>query len=121
MNAGTKLAAYGAGLVLIFGAAAGAGKVIGPDESPAPVAADHADMPAAGKPASHPDVAGAGKPASHPDVAGAGKPESHADMGGGADGHVPGGLQIAEDGYRLQPVTTSLGVGATRTFAFRVL
>jgi hypothetical protein len=96
MNAGTKLAAYGAGLVLIFGAAAGAGKVIGPDESPPPVAADHSDMSAAGK------------------------AESHADMGG-TDGHVPGGLQIAEDGYRLQPVTAGLAVGAARPFAFRVL
>jgi hypothetical protein len=85
MNAGAKLGAYGAGLVLIFGMAAGAGKVVGPDNEPAPPAAQsHGDMAAEGE-------------------------------------HMPGGLQIAEDGYRLQPVTGSLSVGQARPFAFRVL
>jgi hypothetical protein len=84
MNVGAKLGAYGIGLALIFGVAAGAGKVIGPDNTPAPAAAGHEDMAAEGE-------------------------------------QVPGGLQIASDGYRLQPVTSSLAVGAPRTFAFRVL
>jgi hypothetical protein len=84
MNVGAKLGAYGIGLALIFGVAAGAGKVVGPDNTPAPVAADHDDMAAEGE-------------------------------------HVPGGLQIASDGYRLQPVTSSLAIGAPRPFAFRVL
>ncbi|NMO51178.1 DUF748 domain-containing protein [Actinoplanes sp. TBRC 11911] len=84
MNAGVKLGAYGIGLVLIFGVAAGAGKVVGPDNKPAPAAVGHDTMAAEGE-------------------------------------HMPGGLQIAEDGYRLQPVTSSLAVGAPRPFAFRVL
>lgn len=84
-SAPAKLSAYGIGLVLIFGAAAGAGRAIGPDQPPVPApppTGGHAAAPAAG---------------------------------------FPGGLQIAQDGYRLQTVTQQLSVGAARQFAFRVL
>ncbi|HWS31276.1 MAG TPA: hypothetical protein VN408_00885 [Actinoplanes sp.] len=80
-----KLTAYGIGLVLIFGAAAGAGRAIGPDQPPAPAQA-HTDEHA---------------------------PAAAADF--------PGGLQIAQDGYRLQTVTQKLSTDAEQQFAFRVL
>jgi hypothetical protein len=91
MNAGAKLAAYGVGLILIFGVAAGAGKVIGPDNKPAPAAESHGAE-------------------SH------GAETSHTE-----GEHMPGGLQIAEDGYQLRLVSASLPVGAPRPFEFRVL
>jgi hypothetical protein len=34
---------------------------------------------------------------------------------------VPGGLQVAQDGYRLSPVTTRLSADAAQPFRFRVL
>lgn len=91
MNAGAKLAAYAVGLILIFGVAAGAGKVIGPDNKPAPAAESHGAE-------------------SH------GAETSHTE-----GDHMPGGLQIAEDGYQLRLVSTSLPIGAPRPFEFRVL
>jgi hypothetical protein len=86
MNTTARLSAYVLGLILIFGAAAGAGRVIGPDQTPAPASPHDA---------------------------------AHAEPV--AEQRVPGGLQIAQDGYRLSPVTTRLSTGAARTFAFRVL
>jgi hypothetical protein len=35
--------------------------------------------------------------------------------------HVPGGLQVAQDGYRLTPLTTRLSTGSAQPFRFRVL
>jgi hypothetical protein len=40
---------------------------------------------------------------------------------GAAAALVPGGLQVAQDGYRLVPVTGALAVGRAQPFAFRVL
>lgn len=45
--------------------------------------------------------------------------EDHADTT--AVAQLPGGLQVAQDGYRLVPVTGSLAVGAPAPFAFRIL
>ncbi|GAA1638900.1 FixH family protein [Actinoplanes couchii] len=87
-----KLAAYSIGLVLIFGVATGAGRVIGPDQAPTP-ATSHGEA--------HGDTHAAGETA--------------------AATHVPGGLQIAQDGYRLQTATQQLSVQAELPFAFRVL
>ncbi|MEV0903034.1 hypothetical protein [Actinoplanes sp. NPDC049802] len=84
-----RLSAYAMGLVLIFGAAVGAGRVIGPDRQP------EAAPPHAG---------------------------GHAPAGEtAAAAHMPGGLQIAQDGYRLSPATTRLAVGAEQPLAFQVL
>ncbi|GAA4951050.1 hypothetical protein [Actinoplanes utahensis] len=95
MRTATRLSAYGAGLVLVFGAALGAGRVIGPDQAPAPAPA-HTE--------GHADPAGSGETAGH-----------------GDGEHLPGGLQVAQDGYRLVPLTTRLSVGSARPFAFQVL
>ena len=116
MNTGAKLGAYGIGLLLIFGVAAGAGKVVGPDNRPAaPAAASHSDKSA---------ESNGGKAESHGDNSAG----SHANEGAESHGataaegeHMPGGLQIAEDGYRLQVLSRSLAEGAARPFEFRIL
>ncbi|MFC4069277.1 hypothetical protein [Actinoplanes subglobosus] len=88
MNTTGRLSAYAIGLILIFGVAAGAGRVIGPDQTPTPASPHGA---------------------------------AHASPDAAAPERVPGGLQIAQDGYRLSPVTTRLSTGAAQRFAFRVL
>jgi hypothetical protein len=90
MNTTGRLSAYAIGLILIFGAAAGAGRVIGPDQTPTPAPA-HGEAHAAPGTEESPEKS------------------------------LPGGLQIAQDGYRLSPVTTRLSSGAAQPFAFRVL
>ncbi|MEU4420091.1 hypothetical protein AB0F81_05665 [Actinoplanes sp. NPDC024001] len=94
MRTSVKLTAYALGLVVVFGAAAGAGRALGPEEKPAPAPAAHGDAHA---------------PAPDETAATA------------ATAHVPGGLQVAQDGYRLTPVTTALSTGDPQPFRFRVL
>jgi hypothetical protein len=64
----------------------------------------------------------AAAPPSRTDAHGAemtsGHGDSHAE---GAVPELPGGLQVAQDGYRLVPVTASLSTGAAQPFVFRVL
>ncbi|GIE34786.1 hypothetical protein Ait01nite_078310 [Actinoplanes italicus] len=93
MNTAVKLSSYAMGLILIFGAAAGAGRVIGPDQQPEAAPA-HGEAHA---------------------------PAGEADAGHAETEHLPGGLQIAQDGYRLSPVTTRLSTGAAQRFAFQVM
>jgi hypothetical protein len=80
-----KLGAYALGLVVVFGAAAGAGRVLGPEAEPPPAPHTEAHAPEA------------------------------------VEAHVPGGLQVAQDGYRLTPISTSLSTGEAEPFRFRVL
>jgi hypothetical protein len=91
MNTTARLGGFAVGLVAVFAAALGVGRAVGP--APEPVTATHA---------------GAG---------------GHADTGGhdaGAAAEVPGGLQVAEGGYRLTPASTALPVGAAAPFTFRI-
>lgn len=92
-----KLGVYALGLAAVFTAALGAGDVVGP-------------APAA--PASHDDVH-AGSNARSGEHGAAGE---H-----GAGGHLPAGLQVTQDGYRLAPVSATLATGAPGEFRFRVL
>ncbi|MEV6931549.1 hypothetical protein AB0M46_44645 [Dactylosporangium sp. NPDC051485] len=91
MRTALKLGAYALGLVAVFAAAAGVGSIAGP--APAPAA--HSDTRHS---ATTPTTAG------HDAFA-----------------YLPGGLQVAEDGYRLQPLTTTLGTTGAAPFRFRVL
>ena len=93
MNAPTRLAAFGLGLVAVFGVALGVGRLAGP------VAAG----PAAGAGAGH-SAAGSG--------AGPGP--------SGSAAGVPGGLQVSERGYTLQLASPTAPAGPG-TLAFRVL
>ncbi len=49
--------------------------------------------------------------------------DQHAQAAGAeaAAGSVPAGLQVAQDGYRLLPVTTELSTRGPKPFAFRIL
>ncbi|WP_433475669.1 hypothetical protein ACQPZP_00710 [Spirillospora sp. CA-142024] len=93
MNSATKLGAYAVGLAVVFGGAAGIGKVVGP-------------------------VGGTAEMASH--ETGEGHGGGH---GGGHDGsasHAPGGLQVSEDGYTLTPERTTVAPGKKTDFRFTI-
>ncbi|MBJ7452694.1 MAG: hypothetical protein JHC71_11500 [Blastococcus sp.] len=96
MNTPLKLAAFGAGLVAVFGAATGLGAAVGP------VGPAAADSSAAGH-----DMA-AGDDAAH------GADEGDAE-------HLPGGLAVSEDGYTLALDRPDLPAGDDVPFAFRIL
>ena len=91
MRTSIKLGGYAGGLAAVFAAALGVGSLAGPSAAPASREAGMA----------------------------------HADQEGGHGGeaapHLPGGLQVAQDGYRLVPVSPALSTGAPAPFAFRVL
>ncbi|ROT33493.1 hypothetical protein [Micromonospora sp. HM5-17] len=91
MKTPIKVGGYAAGLAAIFVAALGVGGVVGPDSRPAPEGHD----------------------------TGHGSDSQGTGTADGAE-EVPGGLQVAQDGYRLVPVTTSLNPGTTSEFTFRV-
>jgi hypothetical protein len=101
MNTPTKLGVYTLGLAVAFTGAFGVGHLVGP------VAA----------PASHEATGGHGDSGRD----GAGDVGGHDGTGDHGGAGVPGGLQVAEAGYRLAPVTTTLTPGAGAEFAFRIL
>lgn len=83
MRTSVKVGGYVAGLAAIFVAALGVGGALGPA---APTS-----------PAGHGESAGHDEPAGHDGPAGSGN--------SGAE-QVPGGLLVAQDGYRLSPIPT---------------
>ena len=80
MNTPTKVTAFAVGLAAVFAAAAGIGTLTGPVGTASSATA----------PAEHADEAGSGHGAEH------GAPQDP-----GAEEHLPGGLMVAQDGYRL--------------------
>jgi hypothetical protein len=96
MNAPTKLAAYGAALVLLAGGAWAAGAAVGP-LSPAPAA----------------DAAPAAEPAT------SGTPDGETTAAAVAQ-DLPGGLASSRDGYTITPLTPTLTPGTEQEFAFRI-
>ncbi|MGY1755067.1 hypothetical protein [Blastococcus sp. SYSU D01042] len=103
MSTSVKLAAFGAGLVAVFGAALGLGAVIGPV---GPVGTSSAGHDTAAEAA-----------------AGHGADAAHGDDAADADdtAALPAGLAVAEDGYALALDRTSLPAGADVPLSFRVL
>jgi hypothetical protein len=99
MNTPSRLAAFGVGLVAVFGAAAGVGAVVGPV---GPAAAD-------ASPAGHDMATGA--------EAGHGDDATH--DGGAAD--LPTGLAVSEDGYTLALDRPDLPAGDDVPLTFRIL
>ena len=106
MSAGARIAAFAAGLALVFGVAWAAGAAIGPivdEEEPAPMAGhgmaedQHAEDQHAED--------------QHAD-------EGHED-GGSTEEHLPGGLAVAQDGFRLRLADPVLAPGS-RELAFTV-
>jgi len=101
MRTGLKVAGFGLGLAALFFGARGVGAVAGPAPAPSAVSGAAHD-PGAG----HSDVAAHG-----------GGGQTH---GSEVSGTMPGGLQVAQDGYRLVPVSPELSTGTPTRFAFRV-
>jgi hypothetical protein len=100
MNSPTKLGAYTLGLVAVFGAAAGIGSVVGPVGAAADDTATHDAAPHGETPAESPiDTSAQPSPAST---------------------HLPGGLQVSENGYTLD-AAGSLPAGAATPVSFRIL
>ncbi|TDD61936.1 hypothetical protein E1293_44535 [Actinomadura darangshiensis] len=90
MNSATRLGAYAVGLAVVFGGAAGIGKVVGP-------------------------VGGTAEMASHGSGGGHGA-GGHEGMAAQA----PGGLQVSEDGYTLTPQRTTVAPGEKTDFRFTI-
>jgi hypothetical protein len=97
MNTPVKLAGFALGLVAAFGAALGAGGVVGPIESVTDSSADEHDM-------------GTGSGAGHDDRA------AHE-----AAAAPPAGLTVSESGYTLELAERALPAGAATPVAFQVL
>jgi hypothetical protein len=93
MRTSLKLGSFAVGLVVVFAAALGLGNLAGPAaRSAATAGTSHGS---------------------------AGHDSARAEPGRGVD--VPAGLQITQDGYRLQPVSAALAIGTPQPFAFRII
>jgi hypothetical protein len=91
MNTALRLGGFGAGLVAVFTAALGLGHAIGPAPAAPTATAAHGGH-VAGGPAGDPAVVAP----------------------------LPAGLQVAQDGYRLSPLSAGLPVGRPEPFRFRI-
>jgi len=99
MNTPTKLGTYALGLVAVFGAAAGVGNAIGPV---GPAATAH-------------DTAAHGDPDTRSPMD---MTQQQSSAASGA--HVPGGLQISDNGYTLD-VASTLTAGPATPVSFRII
>src|SRR5688572_21053685 len=100
MSTPTRLGAYTLGLVAVFGAAAGIGSAVGPIGAAADDTATHDAAPHGETPAESPMDTSA--------------------QASTAGTHLPGGLQVSENGYTLD-AAGSLPAGAATPVSFRVL
>jgi hypothetical protein len=98
MRTPVKLGAGVLGLAAVFIAAIGAGHIAGPAATPAA----HTETDAHGSGSAH-------------------ATGGHGDHAAGAGAALPGGLQVTEDGYRLEPLTATLSTSAPTPFRFRIL
>ncbi|MER7506113.1 hypothetical protein AB0L05_30385 [Nonomuraea pusilla] len=108
MNTPVRLGAYVLGLAVVFGGALGVGKAVGP------VAAAPADpAPGAAHTMTTPET-----------TAGHGSSEEPAGHTGGhteqAAADTPGGLQMSENGYTLNPLTSEIKPGEPVDYRFTV-
>ena len=109
MNTATRVGAFGAGLVVAFGAALGAGRLVGPlDAVAAP--APHTEMSTDGH------VTDPGGHATEGDQ----HADTHQDSGAGASA-TPAGLSSTDQGYRLVPGATTLAASKAARVTFQVL
>jgi hypothetical protein len=99
MNTPAKLGAYTLGLLAVFGAAAGLGSVVGPVDAAADDTATHDTAPHGETPAESPMDTSAQQ---------------------SSTAHLPGGLQVSQDGYTLD-AAGSLPAGAASPVSFRIL
>jgi hypothetical protein len=100
VNTPAKLGAYTLGLIAAFGAAAGLGSVVGPVDAVADDTASHNTAPHGETPAESPMDTSA--------------------QASAAGTHLPGGLQVSENGYAFD-AAGSLPAGAATPVSFRIL
>jgi hypothetical protein len=100
VNTPAKLGAYTLGLVAVFGAATGLGSVVGPVGAAADDTASHDTAPHGETPTESPMDTSA--------------------QASAAGTHLPGGLQVSENGYTLD-AAGSLPAGAATPVSFRIL
>ncbi len=106
MNTATRVGAFGAGLAVVFGAAFGVGQWAEPRMPRAPVPT-HAES------GGHGGAEETGAEGGHGD--------SHGDGAAEAAALLPGGLQVAEQGYRLVLDHPTTAAGRDRKVSFRIL
>ncbi|GAA3248444.1 hypothetical protein [Nonomuraea helvata] len=97
MNAATKLGAYVLGLAVVFGGALGVGNAVG-EVGPAPAKSEHGTT--------HSTSAAVGH-------------GGHEQSTATAQNDTPGGLQVSQNGYTLNPLTT-IKAGEPTDFRFTV-
>ncbi|MEQ4725847.1 hypothetical protein [Nonomuraea sp. B19D2] len=97
MNAATKLGVYVLGLAVVFGGALGVGSAVG-DVGPAPAKPEHGTAHSTPAADSH---------------------GGHEQTTAPAQDDTPGGLQVSQDGYTLNPLTT-VKAGEATDFRFTV-
>ena len=106
MNTAGKVGLYALGLAVVFGGSLGLGSVLG-EPAPAPQPTGHAAAHATASPAAPAASAAHG---GHGD---------HGAAGTTARLHTPGGLQVSEKGYTLNPLTT-VKAGEPTDFRFTI-
>ncbi|MGW0232326.1 hypothetical protein ACWDWO_28780 [Actinopolymorpha singaporensis] len=138
MNTTTRLGIFAGGLVIAFGAAYGAGRVVGPlaqEETSAPAAHSASPEPTEGpmegmapghdEPAEEQDQAGGpggtAEAGGHDDAAGHGEATENDGASGATEAELPGGLMVSQHGYTLQQVSPDPVVGRDGEFAFRIV
>ncbi|MEV4132822.1 hypothetical protein AB0J72_11740 [Dactylosporangium sp. NPDC049742] len=98
MRTPLKLGAYALGLAAVFAAAVGIGHVAGPAAAPAAhTGTDHAAADAGHQPTGGHDQHQTGTAAA-----------------------LPAGLQVTQDGYRIEPLSTTLSTTGPAPFRFRI-
>ncbi|MFG1922147.1 hypothetical protein [Cryptosporangium sp. NPDC048952] len=100
MHTSIRLSVFALALVVVFAAAIGVGRWRGPEPEPPPAAAAEHGEESPGH-----DAVEGGHDAGHDEAAVA----------------VPAGLQTAQDGYRLEPLSPGLSTTASEPFRFRIL
>jgi len=108
MNTASKVGLYALGLAVVFGGALGLGNALG-----APAPAPRTTHAATHAPAS---PAASATAAAHGDHAGHGE---HGSAATAARHDTPGGLQVSENGYTFNPLTT-IRAGETTDFRFTI-
>ncbi|MFI7641576.1 hypothetical protein [Nonomuraea sp. NPDC049400] len=105
MNAPGRIGAYVLGLVVVFGGALGVGRLVGPDPTVA-----QPPMQAAQETNGHAAQEAHGHAAQ----------EAHGHAARPVSGDTPGGLQVSQNGYTLDPVATMITPGQPTDFRFTV-
>ncbi|MGK9220992.1 MULTISPECIES: heavy-metal-associated domain-containing protein [unclassified Microbacterium] len=114
MNAGARLALYGAGLVAAFGAAFGVAAAVAPD---AVVTAWNEEDKVDGHGGGHTTAPTDGTASD-----GAQSESAHGAPGDGAHGaHAPQGVTLSADGYTLTAVAAPSGAGEQGELSFQIL